>query len=85
MSKAGEDQRQEQEYRYIVETVAAETFTNLMLREGIDVMRAQLASQPQRVFTCDRLLDMRVLKERGIISSYSIIKIVRTEELVEQG
>jgi hypothetical protein len=68
----------------VVEIKAAETFANLVLREGVELMDLALGDR-RRVFTCDRLLDMRRLKTRGIIGSYKITRIVKTERTIEKG
>jgi hypothetical protein len=69
------------EYEYSVLPVAIETFTNLMRREGVVV-----AWEGNRiVFTTNRLLNMRQLKDVGIIRSYVIVRLVRKDEVVEKG
>ena len=71
----------EDEYAYTVVPAASETFRNLMLREGITT-----AWDSKRItFTSDKLLNMRRLKERGIIKSYTISKLSRKGETVEEG
>ncbi len=73
--------KQEVYYEYSVEPAAAETVTNLMRREGITVG----FDGSMMVFTGDRLLDMRKLKARGVIRSYTITKLVRSYQVVEEG
>jgi len=52
-----------------------------MLREGIVT-----AWDSKRItFTSDKLLNLRRLKERGIIRSYIISKLSRKGETVEEG
>jgi hypothetical protein len=69
------------EYEYRVEASAVETFGNLMRREGI--VTAWL--NPIIIFTSDKLLNMRRLKERGIIKSYTIVRLTRKDEIIEEG
>ena len=40
---------------------------------------------PTLVFTSEKLLNMRRLKERGIIRSYTIIRLMRKDEVIEEG
>jgi hypothetical protein len=71
----------EDEYAYTVVPAALETFRNLMLREGITTAW----DTKSITFTSDKLLNMRRLKERGIIKSYTISKLSRKGETVEEG
>jgi hypothetical protein len=68
------------QYQYIVNIRAIETFVNLMAREGINLERSSNAS-----FTLPRRLNMRVLKERGVLYSYSVIRVRRVEDVIEEG
>jgi hypothetical protein len=68
------------QYQYIVNIRAIETFVNLMAREGINIERSSSAS-----FTLPRRLNMRVLKERGVLYSYSVIRVRRVEDIIEEG
>ena len=69
------------EYAYTVVPAALETFRNLMFREGIIT-----AWDDKRItFTSEKLLNLRRLKERGIIKSYTISKLSRKGETVEEG
>jgi hypothetical protein len=71
----------EDEYAYMVVPAALETFRNLMLREGIIT-----AWDNKRItFTSEKLLNLRRCKERGIIKSYTISKLSRKGETVEEG
>jgi hypothetical protein len=68
------------QYLYIVNIRAVETFVNLMAREGINMERSSNAS-----FTLPRRLNMKVLKERGVFYSYSVIRVRRVEDVIEEG
>jgi hypothetical protein len=72
------------EYEYRVEAQALETFTNLMRFQGVSMPWGGPANGII-VFTSDRLLNMRRLKERGIIKSYTIIRLTRRDEVIEEG
>ena len=68
------------QYQYIVSIRAVETFVNLMAREGINMERSSNAS-----FTLPRRLNMRAMKERGVLYSYSVIRVRRVEDVIEEG
>jgi hypothetical protein len=69
------------EYRYIVHIRAQETFANLMRREGIVI-----AEGPGHAsFASTVRLPLREYKEDGLIWSYSIIRVRRDEEVIEEG
>jgi hypothetical protein len=78
-----ENQRSLEKYHYQVEACSPEGFTELMHTRGIDV-HPKGAADSRRTFTSERLLDMRGLKQRGIIKSYKIMKVVITEEVIEE-
>jgi hypothetical protein len=69
------------EFRYIVQLRAVETFTNLMRRQGISIPDNTTAVS----FASNRLLNMKLYKEIGLVWSYSIIEVRRKEDLVEEG
>jgi hypothetical protein len=68
------------EYQYVVNVRAIETFVNTMSREGL-----ALPQQSAISFRSRRLLNMRKLKERGILWSYSIIRVRTVEDVLEEG
>lgn len=70
-----------EEYGYIVEVAGVETFANLMSKQGIKI---ETVSR-QVEFNSEKLIDMKSLKAKGIIRAYKIVKIKRTEELLEKG
>jgi hypothetical protein len=69
------------EYRYLVKPRALETFVNLMKHEGIIITDPSATLS----FPSPRILDMKSLKERGVLWSYTIIRITKNEELIEIG
>lgn len=69
------------EYRYDVRLRAIETFVNLMTRQGIVIPD----KSHQARFSSRQKLDIKSLKESGIILSYTITKVNAIEEVVEQG
>jgi hypothetical protein len=72
---------QDTEYRYIVQISAFESFRNIARREGIVIPESSTYAS----FTTPKRLDMRGYKQRGLIWSYSVIKVRRHEEIIEEG
>lgn len=69
------------EYEYVGQAAAVETFTNLMRDVGIII-----AWDGKRfIFTSSRLLNMKRLKASGVISSYTISALNRQREIIEEG
>lgn len=69
------------EYRYIVHVKAIEAFGNRMRREGTIIPEG-----PAHVsFSTNKRLDMKELREDGLIWSYSIIRVTRAEDILEEG
>jgi hypothetical protein len=69
------------EYKYLVHIIAIETFVNMMRRGGIDLP----LGRDRLTFTSPKIINMKALKESGIIWSYSIIRVRSIEEIVEEG
>ncbi len=69
------------QYQYIVNVRAVETFANMMSRLGINITY----TSKNLSFTAPRLLNMKAMKERGIIFSYSIIRVRTVEDVIEEG
>jgi hypothetical protein len=69
------------QYQYVVNIRAIETFVNLMAREGLNIPERSSSVS----FTLPRRLNMKVLKERGVLYSYSVIRVRRVEDVVEEG
>lgn len=69
------------EYEYRVEPLAVETLTNLLRLEGV----ITVWDGTWIVFTSNRLLNMRRLKGLGIIRSYTILKVLQKNEIIEEG
>ena len=69
------------EYKYIVEVKASETFNNIMRREGIPVADGSAHVS----FTSTKRLDMKRYKQNGLLRSYSVIRVRKIEEVVEEG
>lgn len=70
------------EFKYIVHVKGLETFRNLMRHEGINIPET---SNPHTSFTSTKRLDMNAYKENGLIWSYSIIRVTRNEDVIEEG
>ncbi len=71
-----------EEYVYHVDVRANEAFANAVRREGVNLPDVALG---RIVFSHEGLLDMKSYKRRGLIWSYSIVRIVRNEEEIERG
>jgi hypothetical protein len=69
------------EYRYIVHVKAWETFVNMMRREGIIIPEGSHFVS----FTSSNRIFMKGHKDNGLVWSYSIIKVARTEDVIEEG
>jgi hypothetical protein len=68
-------------YDYIVHIRALETFINVMR-----LQRILIPSGTARVrFSSERRLDMRSMKQTGMIWSYRVIRVRINEELIEEG
>ena len=77
-----EVERLDTEYKYIVHVRGLETFRNVMRQEGIGIPET---SNPHASFTSTRRLDMKSYKESGMIWSYSMIRVTRNEDVIEEG
>jgi hypothetical protein len=69
------------EYKYIVHIRAFETFRNKIGSVGVRIPE----TSSHVSFTSSRRLDLRAYRDKRIIWSYSIIKVTRNEEVVEEG
>jgi hypothetical protein len=68
------------EYRYIAHVRAIETFANVMDRLGIS-----LPDKSSHVsFTSPKRLNMKIYRENKLIWSYSIIRVRKEEEVIEE-
>ena len=70
------------DYEYQVDVVATEAFKNLMSKFGVDIGY----NRGWHNFFVDRLIDMKTLKQRGIIRAYKILKWTKAKSVVaEEG
>jgi hypothetical protein len=70
------------DYEYQVDVVASEAFKNLMSRFGVDIGY----DKGWHNFFLDRIIDMKTLKERGVIRAYKILKWTKAKAVVaEEG
>jgi hypothetical protein len=68
-------------YEYIADVKAWETFRNILRKHGVALREGE-----RRVtFRTIRLLDMKGMKEKGLVWSYAVAKVKRVKELVEVG
>ncbi len=77
------DEGQDTEFKYIADVRAFETFRNVLRREGVAMPETGRVGNLS--FTSSKRLDMRAYKERGLISSYSIIRVRKVEDVIEEG
>jgi hypothetical protein len=75
-------ERLDTEYMYIVHMAGLETFRNVMRQEGINIPET---SNPHTSFTSSKRLPMKSYKENGLVWSYSIIRVTRSEDVIEEG
>lgn len=69
------------EFQYVVDVRAVETFVNQMARVGIIIPDKSSRAR----FASPRRLDMKSLKQRGLIWSYTVIRVRYNEEVIEEG
>ena len=74
-------ERPDTEYKYIVHVRALETFRNKMGTIGVRIPE----TSSHVSFTSSKRLDLRAYRDKRIIWSYSIIKVTRNEDVVEEG
>jgi hypothetical protein len=69
------------EYQYIVHVRVWETFLNIMWSEGIAIPEGSHHVS----FTCGKRLNMKAHKHNGLIWSYSVIRVTKNEDVIEEG
>lgn len=69
------------EYQYIVHVRAWETFLNIIRSEGINIPDGSHHVS----FTCGKRLNMKAHKQNALIWSYSIIRVTKNEDVIEEG
>ena len=69
------------EYEYTVAVKATETFKNTLSKQGVDLPAVTSITK----FSSSKLLDMKALKQRGLIGSYTIVRVMTVRQLVETG
>jgi hypothetical protein len=78
----GAERTLSEEFEYHVQLKAIEAFYNIMQREGVALPGMTGFSLS---FTSEKRLDMKRLKDRGIIRSYKVTRVRHEEEVVEEG
>ncbi len=69
-------------YEYVADVSAWETFSNILRGYGL----ALRDEGSRRVtFRSDKLIDMKRMKEDGVLRSYAVAKVKRVKELLEVG
>jgi hypothetical protein len=69
-------------YEYIADVKAIETFRNTL--RGLGITPRERDGR-KVAFTSEKLLDMKGMKERGLLWSYAVAKVKRVKELLEVG
>jgi hypothetical protein len=69
------------EFKYIVQVRAFETFRNTLRREGLAMPETVVNNLS---FASSKRLDMKSYKARGLIWSYSIIRVRKVEDVIEE-
>jgi hypothetical protein len=69
------------DYEYTVHVRAWETFANLIHRYGVSLREGDR----HVTFRSERRIDMKGMKEKRLLWSYSVAKIVIEKEIVEKG
>jgi hypothetical protein len=70
-----------EDYEYMVDVKALETFKNALLKQGVHLARVE----KRCLFRSARLLDMETLKTKGIIGSYTVVKATTMRKVLEEG
>ncbi len=69
-------------YEYVADVRAWETFSNILRGYGVAIRE----EGGRRVtFRSDKLIDMKRMKEDGVLWSYAVAKAKRVKELLEVG
>lgn len=69
-------------YEYAADVKAWETFSNIL--RGYEVALRDEGGR-RVTFRSDKLIDMKGMKENGVLWSYAVAKVKRVKELVEVG
>ena len=68
-------------FEYKVNVRAWETFRNLMREYGVSLREGDR----EVTFRSERRIDMKNMKEKGLLWSYAVAKVIMGKELVETG
>jgi hypothetical protein len=69
-------------YEYIADVKAWETFSNILRRNGVALNEG---GSRKVTFRSGRRLDMKGMKQKGLLWSYAVAKVKRVKELIEVG
>ncbi len=69
-------------YEYVADVRAWETFSNIMRGYGVALRDG---AGRKVTFRSDKLIDMKGMKENGVLWSYAAAKVKRVKELLEVG
>ena len=69
------------EYEYTVDVSAWESFTNMMRGHGVSLPDGNRIT----TFRSEKRLNMKLLREKGLLRSYSVARLMTRKEVVETG
>jgi hypothetical protein len=78
---SSEDEGPDTDFKYLIDVRAFETLRNVLRREGVSIPEGSNHIS----FTWHKRLNMKALKESGMIWSYSIIRVRKVEEIIEES
>ena len=68
-------------YEYTADVKAWETFSNILRRNGV----ALEGGGRKVTFRATKRIDMKAMKQQGLLRSYAVARVKRVKELVEVG
>ncbi len=75
----------DEEYEYRIDPAAIETLINVLLKHGVDLRGNHYDGGEIVFFTTRSLIDLKKLKDLRIVRSYTITKVTRNRQTIEQG
>jgi len=72
----------EDEFEYHVHVRAKEAFINSLRNEGINLPQTDAEDLS---FSSEKLIDMKTYKKRGMVWSYTVARLHKTKEIIEEG
>ncbi len=75
-------EEESEEYEYTADVRAWETFCNILRGYGVALLEGE---GREVTFTSHKRIDMKGMKEKGLLWSYAVAKVKRVKELLEVG